>query len=99
MSINVIDTNNRNKETVSAGTVRQIITANDGAKEVRAAIHEIESGKSIDFESGNRSHLLYVIHGSGGKFSFKGSTHAADMGAGVYLEPGEKATVSAGTSA
>ena len=44
MSITVIDTNNRRKESSAAGTVRQIITSDDGAKGVRAAIHEIEPG-------------------------------------------------------
>jgi quercetin dioxygenase-like cupin family protein len=98
MSINIIDTNNRTKETIPAGTVRQVITANDGAKDVRASIHEIESGKSAAFESGSRSHLLYVISGTGGEFSFRGGTYAAIQGAGLYLEPGEKAAVSAGAT-
>jgi len=98
MSINVIDTNNRRREPISAGTVRQIITADDDAKGVRAAIHEIEPGKSVEFESGNRTHLLYVIDGLGGQFAFQGSKHAASKGAGLYLEPGEKAAVSAGVT-
>jgi quercetin dioxygenase-like cupin family protein len=96
--INVIDTNNRRKEAISAGTVRQVITGDDGAKDVRAAIHEIEPGKSVEFDSGSRSHLLYVINGAGGEFSFGGSKHAALKGSGLYLEPGEKAAVSAGAT-
>jgi quercetin dioxygenase-like cupin family protein len=96
MSINVIDTNNRRKEPIPAGTVRQIITSNDGAKEVRAAIHEIEPGRSLEFNSENRSHLLYVIEGDGGEFSFRGAKHTAKKGTGLYLEPGERAAVAAG---
>src|SRR5262249_15608397 len=96
MSITVIDTNNRRKETVPAGTVRHIITSDDRAKEVCAAIQEIEPGKSAEFNSENRSHLLYVLEGERGQFSFKGARHDALKGAGLYLEPGEKATVSAG---
>jgi mannose-6-phosphate isomerase-like protein (cupin superfamily) len=98
MSINVIDTNNRKKENIPAGTVRQIITSDDGAKDVRAAIHEIEPGKSVEFDSGSRSHLLYVINGAGGAFWFKGSKPAAAVGCGLYLEPGEQAAVSAGAT-
>src|SRR5947207_6054163 len=98
MSINIIDTNNRRKETMPAGTVRQVITADDGAKDVRAAIHELESGKSVEFDSGSRSHLLYVIEGAGGEFSFRGGKYSAGKGAGLYLEPGEKAAVSAGAT-
>jgi quercetin dioxygenase-like cupin family protein len=96
MSINVIDTNNCKRESVPTGTIRQIITASDPAKDVRAGIHEIEPNKSIEFDSGNRSHLLYVVDGEGGQFSFKGGKHAAQKGAGLYLEPGEKAAVSTG---
>src|SRR2546426_990487 len=97
MSITVIDTNHRRRDSSPAGTVRQIITSDDGAKSVRAAIHEIEPGKSFELQSENRSHLLYVIEGDGGQFSFKGSKYGAKIGTGLYLEPGEKATVSAGT--
>jgi quercetin dioxygenase-like cupin family protein len=96
MSITVIDTNNRRKESSPAGTVRQIITSDDKAKDVRAEIHEIAPGKSFEFNSGNRSHLLYVLEGTGGQFSFKGENYTAKSGAGLYLESGEKATVSAG---
>ena len=96
MSIDVIDTNSRRRESIPAGTVRQIITADDRAKDIRAAIHEIEPDKSLEFSSDNRSHLFYVIEGDGGQFSFKGGQHAANKGTGMYLEPGEKATVSAG---
>src|SRR5262249_31310960 len=88
MSITLIDTTPRRKESVPAGTVRQIIPSDDGARDVRAAIQEIEPGKSAEFHSENRSHLLYVIEGEGGKFSFKGARHAARKGAGLYLEPG-----------
>ena len=98
MSINTIHTNNRRKENIPAGTARQVITADDGAKDVRAAIFEIEPGKSMEFESGSRSHLLYVIDGAGGKFSFRGAKHDAIKGAGLYLEPGEKAVAAAGAT-
>ena len=98
MSINVIHTDNRRKENMPAGTVRQVITADDGAKDVRAAIHEIEPGKSMEFDSGNRSHLLYVIEGAGGQFSFRGSKHDAIQGSGLYLEPGEKVAAAAGAT-
>src|SRR6185295_5697615 len=96
MSINIIDTNNRRRETIPAGTVRQIITSDDGAKDIRAAIHEVEPNKSVEFDSGKRSNLLYVINGAGGQLSFNGSKHPAAKGTGLYLEPGEKAAVSAG---
>ena len=71
MSINVIHTTERKRESVPAGNVRQIITSNDGAKDIRAAIYEIEPNKSQEFNSEKRSHLFYVIEGSGGEFTLK----------------------------
>jgi mannose-6-phosphate isomerase-like protein (cupin superfamily) len=98
MSITIIDTNSRRKESIPAGTVRHIITSSDPAKDVRAAIHEVEPGKSLEISSDNRSHLLYVLEGENGQFSFKGAKHIARQGAGLYLEPGETATLSAGAT-
>ena len=37
-----------------------------------------------------------LIEGSGAQFSFKGEKYGAKKGTGLYLEPGEKAAVSAG---
>jgi mannose-6-phosphate isomerase-like protein (cupin superfamily) len=99
MSITIIDTNSRRRESSPAGTVRQIITSDDKAKDLRATIHDISPGKSQEFNSEGRSHLLYVIEGEGGQVSFKGQNHIAKKGAGMYLEPGEKATVSASVNA
>src|SRR5579871_6107187 len=65
MSITVIDTNNRRREPSPAGTVRQIVTSDDKAKDLRAAIHDISPGKSQEFNSESRSHLLYVLEGDG----------------------------------
>ena len=98
MSIKVIDTGNRKKVSISAGTVRQIIDSDDGANDVRAAIHEVEPNQRLEFNSEKRSHLLYVLEGSGGEFSLSitDSKYAAKKGAGVYLEPGDKAAVSTG---
>jgi mannose-6-phosphate isomerase-like protein (cupin superfamily) len=99
MSINVIDTGNRKKVSTAAGTVREIIASSDsGAKEVRASIHEIEPNRSLEFDSGKRTHLLYVLEGRAGQFSFKGNKYPANRGTGVYLESGEKAEISAGAT-
>src|SRR5205809_1049 len=96
MSINVINTNSRQRVATTAGTTREIITADDGAKDLRASIHEVEPNRSLEVNSEKKTHLVYVIEGSGGQFSFKGEKYPAKKGTGVYLEPGEKVGVSAG---
>src|ERR1051326_1833824 len=98
MSINVINTNARQKVPTPAGTTREIITASDdGAKDLRGSIHEVEPNRSLEINSDKRTHLVYVMEGSGGQFSFKGENYPANKGTGVYLEPGDKAAVSAGS--
>ena len=95
MSINVISTATRKRVPTSAGTVREIITADDAeAKHVRASIHDIEPNKTLELNSGDRTHLVYVIEGSGANFSFKGEKYPAKKGTGLYLEAGEKAALS-----
>lgn len=99
MSLNVIRTNDRTRVPTSGGTRRDIITAEDqGAHNVRASLHDIEPGRSFEFEAGKRSHLVYVMEGLGGNFSYNNQTHPARKGTGVYLEPGEKASVTAGAA-
>jgi len=97
MSINVISTATRKRVPTSAGTVREIITAEDaGAKHVRASIHDVEPNRTLEFNAGGTTHLVYVIDGSGAQFSFKGEKYPAKKGTGLYLEAGEKAGVTAG---
>jgi len=96
MSINVINTNSRQRMATSAGTTREIITANDGAKDLRASIHEVEPNRSLEVNSEAKTHLVYVMEGTGGHFTFKGEKYPAKKGTGVYLEPGEKTAISAG---
>jgi mannose-6-phosphate isomerase-like protein (cupin superfamily) len=99
MRLNLIKTNDRERVPTAAGTMREIITARDaGARDVRAALHDVEPNKSLEVSAGSRAHLLYTIDGSGGQFSYKGKTSPATKGTGVYLEPGEQASVSAGAS-
>jgi quercetin dioxygenase-like cupin family protein len=99
MSINVIRTATRKSIPTSIGTVREIITAEDaGAKHVRASIHDVEPNRTLEFNSGDRTHLIYVIEGSGAQFSFKGEKYPAKRGTGLYLEAGEKASLTAGAT-
>ena len=97
MSLNLIKTNDRTRVPTPSGTRRDIITAADqGAGSVRASLHDIEPGRSCQFDAGKRSHLLYVMEGLGGNFSYNDKTYPARKGTGVYLEPGEKTSVTAG---
>ncbi len=98
MRVNVIKTNDRPRVPTAAGTMRGIITESDrGANDVRAALHDIEPNRTFVFDAANRSHLVYVMEGEGGQFSYKGSTHPARKGTGVYLEPGETTSVASGS--
>jgi mannose-6-phosphate isomerase-like protein (cupin superfamily) len=97
MSINIINTATRKRIPTSAGTMREIITAEDsGAKDVRASIHDVEPNRTLEFNSSDRTHLVYIIEGSGAEFSFKGEKYPAKKSTGLYLESGETASIMAG---
>jgi len=58
----------------------------------------LSKGKRYDLEAGLCYHLVYVMRSaSGGQVSFKGSSHAAEEGAGVLLIPGDSARFDAGS--
>src|SRR5437773_7709668 len=80
MSINVIHTEGRKRVATPAGTTREIITADDGAKDLRASMHEVEPNRSLEINSEKKTHLVYVIQGNGGQFSYKGEKYPAKKG-------------------
>jgi mannose-6-phosphate isomerase-like protein (cupin superfamily) len=97
MSINIIGTSTRKRVPTSAGAMREIITAEDtGANQVRAALHDVEPNQTLEFNSGDRTQLVYIIEGAGAQFSFKGEKYPAKKGTGLYLEAGEEASITAG---
>jgi mannose-6-phosphate isomerase-like protein (cupin superfamily) len=97
--ITVIDTTSRSRIPKSEGTVRDILApANDGTR-VHVAIREVDPGKACHIPPSDKTQVVYVLEGNAGEITFDqahtSAVHPAQRGHGVYLEPGEKATIKA----
>ena len=101
--IKVIDVESKASTPNAAGRVRNILGAGDGGTRVEAAIAEVDSGKSYSLAASDRTQVVYILEGDDAKVAYttagQKSEHTAQRRTGVYLEPGEEATVTATASA
>ena len=84
------------------GSSRSVLSqAGDGTR-VEVAVNEIDPGKTLRLERGPRTRVAYLLEGSGATIAHtragQTTTHAAQRRTGLYLEPGEEATISASGS-
>ena len=97
--IQVIDISGRTKTATPDGHVRTVLGPSQSATRVEVAVREVEAGHSYRVTRGDRTQVVYILegqdvtvaHASGGKTT----DHRAPRRSGVYLEPGEEATVTA----
>ena len=101
--IKVIDVESKASTPNAAGRVRNILGAGDGGTRVEAAIAEVDSGKSYSLAASDRTQVVYILEGDDAKVAYTSagqkSERTAQRRTGVYLEPGEEATVTATASA
>jgi mannose-6-phosphate isomerase-like protein (cupin superfamily) len=101
--IKVIDVESKASTPNAAGRVRNILGAGDGGTRVEAAIAEVDSGKSYSLATSDRTQVVYILEGDDAKVAYttagQKSERTAQRRTGVYLEPGEEATVTATASA
>jgi mannose-6-phosphate isomerase-like protein (cupin superfamily) len=98
--INVISVDSKPKAPVAQGTVREVLSPSQDGTRVRVAIEEVEAGMTATLaRSSDRTQVVYILEGTGAKvaYSANGSTteKTAPRRSGVYLEPGEEASVTA----
>ena len=100
--IKVIDVESKANTPNAAGRVRNILGASDGGTRVQAAIAEVDSGKSYSLAASDRTQVLYILEGDDAKVTYttagQKSERTAQRRTGVYLEPGEEATLTATAS-
>jgi mannose-6-phosphate isomerase-like protein (cupin superfamily) len=101
--INVIDINTKPRTPVPEGTVREVLApAHDGTR-VRVAIEDVDPGQTCRIASSDRTQVVYILEGTDARVTHtaagKTTEHTAQRRAGMYLEPGETATVAAGQTA
>jgi len=95
--ISVLDAGRRPKASLRDGRAWTVLSPAEDGTRVEVAFREINGGRTHDIGSGGRTQVAYLIdgtditltHTTGGTTT----THAVRARCGVYLEPGEDATV------
>jgi mannose-6-phosphate isomerase-like protein (cupin superfamily) len=100
--ITVISIPTRTAAPTPDGHVRTVLGPLDGGTRVEVAVSEIEPGKTHFLPASDRTRVAYLLEGEARLTHTRGSstaTHDARRRTGVYLEPGEEATVAASRTA
>jgi mannose-6-phosphate isomerase-like protein (cupin superfamily) len=97
--IKVINVESQTRIPVAEGHVRKILGPSDEGTSVQVAIEEVDPGKTCRLALGDRTQVAYIMDGKDAKVTHttagKTSEYTAQRRAGVYIEPGEEATVTA----
>jgi quercetin dioxygenase-like cupin family protein len=98
----VINSESQTRTPVAEGHVRKVLGPSNEGTRVEVAIEEVEPGKTLWLAASDRTQVAYILDGKDAKVTHtaagKTSEHTAQRRAGVYLEPGEQATVTAAGS-
>ena len=99
--IQIIDIADAPRVATPDGQIRTVLSSAATGTRVEVAVRETEPGKSTGIGSGDRTCVAYILEGSGARVTHVSGAatteHDAGRRAGIYLEPSETATVTAGT--
>jgi mannose-6-phosphate isomerase-like protein (cupin superfamily) len=97
--IQVFDLSAKEPTPIPQGIKREVLGSGGDGTRVHVAVYEVDSGESLEVSASDRTRVVYVLDGEGAEIKHKVGpeieTHAAPRRSGVYLEPGEEATVTA----
>ena len=97
--ISVIDAEKRPSTPIAEGHVRHMLASSEDGTRVHVSIKEVDPGRACRLSSSDRTQVAYILEGKDAKVTHTqaGATgdYVAQRRTGVYLEPGEEATVSA----
>jgi mannose-6-phosphate isomerase-like protein (cupin superfamily) len=100
--IKVIDIESRPRVPAAGGTVRNILGPSDEGTRVQVAVGNIDAGQAHRLEVSDHTQVAYILEGDGARVTHTtaGRTidHDAPRRSGIYLEPGEQATITAGAA-
>jgi mannose-6-phosphate isomerase-like protein (cupin superfamily) len=101
--INVIDIPSRTNAPTPDGHARSVLGASESGTRVTVAVKEVDPGKTCAVTRSDRTQVVYVLEGADATLSLtsKGETteHKTGQRVGIYLEPGDEASVAASTTA
>jgi len=97
--IKIINIGNAVPTTTAAGRARTILGSAETGTRANVAIHEVDAGKALVLAPSDRTQVGYVLEGEDAFIMHVTAARTQDDAlprrAGVYLEPGEEATISA----
>jgi mannose-6-phosphate isomerase-like protein (cupin superfamily) len=101
--ITVIDIGSKTAAPTPDGRVRTVLGPSESNTRVEVAVREIDPGKAFRAGLSDRTQVAYLLDGAGATLATPVDGTAAPRPlprrAGVYLEPGEHATITATTTA
>ena len=100
--ITVIDIGSRPPAPTAEGHVRHVLGAAETGTRVSVAVREVEAGKTFRVPRSDRTQVVYILEGVDAMLTHssagKTAEHKVQRRVGVYLEPGEEATVTASST-
>jgi mannose-6-phosphate isomerase-like protein (cupin superfamily) len=100
--IKVIDIPNTTKSPTPEGHVRTVLSPSQDGTRVAVTVAEVEPGKAYRAAPSERTQVVYILEGTDAKVAQTiGGTRSeqtTQRRAGIYLEPGDEATVTASAS-
>ena len=100
--IKVIDVANKPRTPVPEGRLRTILGPAEEGTRAEVAVKDVDAGKTCRIARSDRTQVVYILEGrdvalthtSGGNTT----EHTAQRRAGIYVEPGEEATITASST-
>jgi hypothetical protein len=97
--IKVIDIESKTSTPIAEGRVRNILVPSDDGTRVQVAVEDVDRGKTCRLAPSAKTQVAYILDGKDAEVTYtaagKTARYTAQRRAGVYLEPGEEATITA----
>jgi mannose-6-phosphate isomerase-like protein (cupin superfamily) len=97
--IKVIDIPSKTKASASEGRVTNVLTPSEDGTRVTVAMREVEAGETYRVGPTDKTQVAYLLEGEDATVTCssgpKSAEYKTQRRAGVYLEPGDQATITA----
>src|SRR5688572_17359819 len=97
--IKVIDVGTRQRAATPEGQVRTVLGPSAEGTRAEVAVKDVDPGKTCHLGRSDRTQIVYILEGTDARLTHSSGGNVAQQTAqrrsGVYLEPGEEATVTA----
>jgi quercetin dioxygenase-like cupin family protein len=100
--IKVIEIPGKTNTPTPEGHVRNVLTPSEDGTRVTVAVREVDPGKILQVALSDRTQVAYVLEGRDATLTHtsegKTTEYKTQRRAGIYLEPGDEATLTASTT-